>query len=69
MEEDSCVPVDGYVKHIFEHIQEADHLANLGAGGHRKITVKEGYNTKHRKAVRGFLGRQQKGGVEVYVEL
>ena len=32
--------IDDYVKHIFrEHDKEADHRANLGAGGQRKLNV------------------------------
>ena len=47
--------IDDYVKHIFrEHNQEADHLANLGAEGQRKVTVERGNNTENWKAVRGF---------------
>ena len=43
----SVSPIDDYVKHIFrEHNQEADYLANLGAG-RKKIT-------QNWKAVRGF---------------
>ena len=44
-----------YAKHIFrEHNQEAEHLANLGAEGQRKITVEKGNDTEHWKAVCGF---------------
>ena len=44
--------IDDYVKHILrEHNLEADHLANLGADGQRKITVEKGDNTENWKAV------------------
>ena len=39
--------IDDKVKHIFrERSQEADHEANLGADGQRKITVDKGNNTQ-----------------------
>ena len=45
--------IDDYVKHIFrKHNQEADHLANLGAEGLRKITVEKENNTEKWRAVR-----------------
>ena len=32
--------IDDYVKHIFqEHSQEADHLANIGTEGQRKVAT------------------------------
>ena len=59
------------LKHIFrEHNQEADHLANLGVDGQRKITVEKWNNTENWKAVRSFWdvstktdGRSQSGVV------
>ena len=43
------------MKHIFrEHNQEADHWANLGAEGQRKITAEKGNSTENWKVVRGF---------------
>ena len=45
--------IDDFVKHIFrEHNQEADHLANLGTSGQRKITIDGVKNTEGWKAVR-----------------
>ena len=40
--------------------QEADHVANLGAEGQRKITVEKGNNTENLKAVRGFRDDSKK---------
>ena len=55
--------IDDYVNHIFrEHNQEADHLANLGVKGQRKITVDKGDNTENWKAVRGFWDGSKKTG-------
>ena len=43
------VMIDDYVKHISrEQTQEADHLANLGAEGQRKITVEKNQRTGRR---------------------
>ena len=53
--------IDDHVKHISrEHKQEADHLANLGAKGQRKITVEKGDNTENWKEVRRFLDGTKK---------
>ena len=39
--------IDDYVMRIFrEHNKEADHLANLGTDGQRKITVEAVRNTR-----------------------
>ena len=47
--------MDDYVQHVFrEHNQEADHWANLGADGQRKIGVDKGNDTERWKAVQGF---------------
>ena len=40
--------------------QEADHLANLGAEGVRKIIVEKGNKTENLKAVRGFWDGSKK---------
>ena len=40
--------------HFREHNLEADHLANLGTDGQRKITAEAVRNTEVRKAVRGY---------------
>ena len=33
-------PIDKFVKHVYrEHNQEADHWANIGAQGQRKIVI------------------------------
>ena len=43
-----------------EHNQEADHLANLGAEGERKVTVEKEDNKENWKAVRGFWDGSKK---------
>ena len=51
--------IDGFVKHVYrERNQEADHWANIGAQGHRKIVLDKRTNSETWKAVKGFLGRQ-----------
>ena len=50
--------IDDYVKHIFrERNQEADHQANLGAEGQRKITVDKGNITQNWTAAKKTDGR------------
>ena len=45
--------MNDYVRRdLREHNQEADHLANLGAEGHRQITVVKGDSTENWMAVR-----------------
>ena len=51
--------IDDYVKHIFrEHNLEADHWANVGAEGQKKVVIDKKSNADTRKAVKGFLGWQ-----------
>ena len=58
---DPVTQIDDLVRYMFrEHNQEADHLANIGAEGQRKITVEKGNNTEHSKAVRGFWDGSKK---------
>ena len=53
--------IDDHVKHILrEHNQEADHWANLGAEGQRKMIVDGSGNTDTRKAVKGFWNGSSK---------
>ena len=53
--------IDDNVKHVFrEHNREADHFANLGAAGERKINVDKSNNTERWKAARGFWDRSSK---------
>ena len=51
--------------------QEADHLANLGADGIKKVTVakKKRGSDERSKTVRGFWDGGKKGMVPVGVEL
>ena len=51
------------MKHtVRERNQKADHLANLGVKGQRKITVDKGDNTENWKAVRGLWDCSKKTG-------
>ena len=51
----SISKIDDYVKHIFrEYNQEADHWANLGAKGLRKVVNDKGKSTERWEAVRAF---------------
>ena len=53
--------IDDNVKHIFrEHNQEADHRANLGAEGQRKIVVDRDNNNEKWKAVQDFWDGRSK---------
>ena len=48
--------IDDYVKHIiWEHNWEADHWANVGAEGQRKVVIDRKSNDDTWKAVKGFL--------------
>ena len=50
--------IDDFVKHVFrEHNQEADHWANIGAKGQRKIVLDKCNNSETWKAVE-LLGWQ-----------
>ena len=54
MEKEERQPYD-HVKQIFrEHNQEADHWANLGPEGQRKVFVDRSSNSETWKAVKGF---------------
>ena len=47
--------IDDYVKHIFwEHNQEADHWAKVGAEGQRKVVIDRKDDADTWKAVKGF---------------
>ena len=47
--------IDDYVKHVFrEHNTEADHSANVGAEGQRKVVIDRKGNADTWKAVKGF---------------
>ena len=49
--------IDDYVKHIFwEHNRDADHWANLGAEGQRKIVVDRRSNSETWKGGGRLLG-------------
>ena len=66
VEEESFTSRD--VKHIFrEHTHEADHLANLGTEGKRKIIFEEVKNTGRRKAILGYWDGSKKRRLEEWV--
>ena len=46
--------IDDNVKHIFREHNEADHWANVGAEGQRKVVVDRKSNAATWKAVKGF---------------
>ena len=46
--------IDDNVKHIFREHNEADHWANVGAEGQRKVVVDRKSNADTWKAVKGF---------------
>ena len=46
--------IDDYVKHIFREHKEADHWANVGAEGQRKVVIDRKSNGDTWKAVKGF---------------
>ena len=57
---------DGYVKHILrEHNSEADHWANVGAEGQRKVVVDKKSNADKWKAVKGFWNGNCKDNSEI----
>ena len=46
---------DVFVKHVYrEHTQEADHWANIGAQGQRKIVLDKRDNSESCKAAKGY---------------
>ena len=51
--------IDDFVKHVHrEHKQEADHWANIGAQGQRKMVLDRCDNSETWKAVKGYLDWQ-----------
>ena len=49
--------IDDFVKHVYrEHNQEADHWANIGAQGQRKIVSDRCDNSETAKTVNGYWG-------------
>ena len=61
--------IDDYVKHIFrEHNHEAEHWANFGAEGQRKIIVDRSNNAEAWQVVKGFWMAAPRTTVEVAVE-
>ena len=61
VEEKDCISRHTH-RRLFE-AQEADHLANLGAEGQRKITVEKGNNSENWKVVRGVWDGSKKTDV------
>ena len=65
---DSISKTDDFVKHVFrEHNKEADHWANIGAEGQRKIVIDKSNTSETWKAVSGYWDGSVKDNGETWM--